>query len=531
MREEQRPAVEALLRGNNGVLSATTAFGKTVIAAYLIAKKKVNTLILVHTQALLNQWKKALEQFLKIDEALPELAEKCDRKKQLSVIGQLGGAKNQLSGIVDVAIMQSLVHDGEVLPLVKNYGMVIVDECHHVSAVSFEVVLKQVNARCVYGLTATPARQDGHQPIIHMQCGPIRYRVDAKEQAEKRDFSHSVLPRFTRFANPISVADAEWSITDIYATLCENQPRNELIVRDVTEALGEGRTPIVLTERFAHAEKLAQMLNGKCDHVIMLSGKGTSKEKRERIEGLREISEEESLVVVATGKYVGEGFDLPRLDTLFLAMPIAWKGTVAQYAGRLHRDYAGKQEVIICDYVDVRVPVLERMYHKRLSAYAILGYSAKASAHEAPKKAGIIFDEKNFFGAVSQDILTANKEILIVSPFLNKGRIVQITKLLQEPLTRGVKVVVVTRPSTDYKAEAQEKTAGLIGVLENGGIKVITKEKIHQQFALMDEKIVWYGSANLLSFGRSEESMMRFENAEIAAELVDDIQKEGAVNG
>lgn len=526
LREEQRPAADALRAVNNGVLSATTAFGKTVIAASLIAEKKVNTLILVHTQALLNQWKIALEQFLVINETLPDLPQKRGRKKVRSIIGQLGGAKKQLSGIVDIAIIQSVANGGEALPLAKEYGMVIVDECHHVSAVSFEAVLKQVNARYVYGMTATPARQDGHQPIIHMQCGPIRYRVDAREQAGKREFTHSVLPRFTRFAKPISAEEKGWQITDIYAALCENQPRNELIIRDVTEALCDGRTPIILTERFAHAQNMAQMLEGKCGHVVLLSGKGTAKEKRERMESLREISDAESLAVVATGKYVGEGFDLPRLDTLFLAMPIAWKGTLAQYAGRLHRDYAGKKEVAIYDYVDVRIPVLERMYHKRLSAYAALGYKAKVSAHETPEKIGIIFDEKNFLGAFAQDISNVKKEIAIVSPFLNKGRIAQMLKLLQEPLIRGVKAVVVTRPASDDNAGAGEKTAELIGMLEDGGAKIICKEKIYHKFALMDERVVWYGSVNLLSFGRSGESMMRFENAEIATELLDDIQKE-----
>lgn len=194
LRPEQIPAAEALLAHNNGVLSATTAFGKTVVAAYLIGQRKVNTLILVHTQALLNQWKKALSEFLEIDEMLPELPKKRGRRKERSLIGQLGGSKNNLSGFVDVVIIQSLISEDEVRGLVKDYGMVIVDECHHVSAVSFERVLKEVNAKYVYGLTATPARQDGHQPIIHMQCGPIRYQVDAKAQAEKRPFDHAVMP-------------------------------------------------------------------------------------------------------------------------------------------------------------------------------------------------------------------------------------------------------------------------------------------------------------------------------------------------
>lgn len=530
LREEQAEAAKALLAENNGILSATTAFGKTVVAAYIIGQRKVNTLVLVHTQALLNQWKGSLERFLEINEQLPELPNKRGRKKQQSLIGQLGGTKNQLSGIVDVAIMQSLIGGGEVLPLVKDYGMVIVDECHHVSAVSFEAVLQQANAKYVYGLTATPVRQDGHQPIIYMQCGPIRYCVDIKEQTEKRSFTHAVLPRFTQFATPLSVSDEKWTITDIYGALCENQSRNERIIGDVIESLKVGRTPILLTERYAHAEILAEMLEGHCMHVVLLSGKGTAKEKRERIESLNNLSDQEPLVIVATGKYVGEGFDFPRLDTLFLAMPIAWSGTLAQYAGRLHRDYVGKTEVLIYDYVDARIPMLERMYQKRLSAYATMGYKTKAFLSEVSESAGIIFSEKTFLPILSQDITGTIKELVIVSPFLTKNRLTQFVKLFQEPMLRGVKVVVATRPASDFKDTAQAKTAELIATLESSGVIVLQKEKIHQKFALVDARIAWYGSINLLSFGKSEESMMRLENPEVAAELHETIRDTSVVD-
>lgn len=309
LRPEQIPAAEALLAHNNGVLSATTAFGKTVIAAYLIGQRKVNTLVLVHTQALLNQWKKALSEFLEINETLPELPKKRGRKKERSLIGQLGGSKSNLSGFVDIAIMQSLISGDEVRELVKDYGMVIVDECHHVSAVSFEQVLKEVNAKYVYGLTATPVRQDGHQPIIYTQCGPIRYQVDAKVQAEKRPFDHAVIPKFTSFAQPVT-DEVPWKITDAYAAMQVNEERNNKIVADVLAAVTEGRTPIVLTERYDHAKLLADILREKSRNVVLLSGKGTAKEKRETQQGLSQIPADEPLILVATGRYVGEGFDL-----------------------------------------------------------------------------------------------------------------------------------------------------------------------------------------------------------------------------
>ena len=370
LREEQQPAAEALLRVNNGVLSATTAFGKTVLAAYLIGERKRNTLILVHTQALMEQWKKSLEQFLRFDITPPEPQKGRGRKKKWSPVGQLGAGKDTLHCVVDIAVMQSLISGNEVKPLVKDYGMVIVDECHHVSAVNFEAILKEVNARYVYGLTATPARQDGHHPIIFMQCGPIRYRVDAKEQAAKRDFTHFLVPRFTSFRKTFEQGTV---ITQIYTELANSDLRNGMIVSDVLQSLERGRSPIVLTERKAHAETLCEMLTGKCKNVILLTGAASAKEKRETLARLEQVPADEPLVVIATGKYVGEGFDYPRLDTLFLALPIAWQGKVAQYAGRLHRNYPDKKEVLIYDYADIHIPMLERMYQKRLKSYAAIG--------------------------------------------------------------------------------------------------------------------------------------------------------------
>jgi superfamily II DNA or RNA helicase len=338
LRDKQKPAAKALLAYNNGVLSATTAFGKTVVAASIIAARGVNTLILVHTQALMNQWKGSLEKFLHIDEILPEQPQNRGRKKERSLIGRLGGGKNNLSGIIDIAIIGSLFQDGAVLPLVKDYGMVIVDECHHVPAARFEQVLREISARYVYGLSATPIRQDGLQPILFQQCGPIRYRVDAKEQALGRGVTYTLIPRFTRFYKPVSAPEL-WLISDIYAALAESRARNDLILQDVSEAIRSGRTPLLLTGRVEHGRQLADSLRKffPAVHVFFLSGQGSDREKRGLLEELHNVPAEEPLAIVATGKYVGEGFDEPRLDTLFIAMPVAWKGTVSQYVGRLHR--------------------------------------------------------------------------------------------------------------------------------------------------------------------------------------------------
>lgn len=518
LRAEQQPAAEALLSNETGVLSATTAFGKTVIAANLIAHRKVNTLVLVHTQALLNQWKSSLSEFFEINEALPELPKKRGRRKERSVIGQLGGTKNTVSGIVDIAIIQSLISGDEVKELIKEYGMVIVDECHHVSAVSFERVLKEANAKYVYGLTATPIRQDGHQPIIHMQCGPIRYLVDAKEQAEKRSFEHYLLPRFTTYRSAVM----DKGIAAVYKELTENEIRNDYIVKDVVKALGDGRTPIVLTERREHILLLADKLAGHCKNIIPLFGTASAKLRRETMEKLQVIPADESLVIIATGKYVGEGFDYPRLDTLFLALPIAWKGKVAQYAGRLHRNYPGKNEVQIYDYVDIHVPVLENMYQKRLKGYAAIGYKIKIEG--VPQvNPDLIYDGKSFYPVFSEDIRNAKSEILIVSPFMRKSRITQILRLLSEAMLKHAKVVVVTRLAEDFPENDRKSVVENIQRLESYGIEVRQRAGFHQKFTVIDGQIVWYGSVNFLSFGSAEESIMRFTSHDIAGQLMDTV--------
>ena len=354
---EQHIAGTEMLRHDNGILSATTAFGKTVVAIWMIAQRQANTLIIVHRRQLMNQWVEQLKCFL-----------------QEAVIGQIGGGKDKRSGRIDVATIQSLTHKHEVKDLVKDYGMVIVDECHHVSAFSFEKVIKAVRAKYVYGLTATPIRQDGHHPIVYMQCGPIRYKVDAKSQILQRSFAHKVVARQTNFSMIKHSEDAEPKITDIYQALVEDTRRNDMILDDIIAAIVAGKSPLVLTERTAHVDFLAQKLAGFSKHVIVLKGGMARKQLQAIMDKLHCIPDEDERVIIATGKYIGEGFDDSRLDTLFLTMPISWKGLLQQYAGRLHRAHDNKTEVLIYDYVDVNEPMLANMYRKRLKGYEGMGY-------------------------------------------------------------------------------------------------------------------------------------------------------------
>ncbi len=361
LRPDQGAAVEALRPHDIGVLAATTAFGKTVVAARMIAERGVNVLVLVHRRQLMDQWVERLGAFLN---AAP------------GMIGKIGGGKRKPSGLIDIALIQSLVRKGEVDDIVGDYGHLIVDECHHLSAVSFELVARRTKARYVLGLSATVTRKDGHHPIIFMQCGPVRKRVDARTEAARRPFDHRVRIRPTAFRLPdCEGAAATVPIQDVYRALASDEERNELIFNDVLAALEAGRSPVVITERTDHLEALADRLARFAKHVIVLRGGQSDRKRREAMERLAAIPEQDERVIVATGRYLGEGFDDQRLDTLFLTMPIAWRGTLAQYAGRLHRLHDPKREVVIYDYVDRDIPVLARMAAKRAAGYSAIGYT------------------------------------------------------------------------------------------------------------------------------------------------------------
>lgn len=361
-------AAEAALEPHDfGVLAATTAFGKTVVGARMIAARGVNTLVLVHRRQLVDQWRERLKTFLSIDEA---------------GIGTIGGGKRKPSGRIDIALIQSLVREGEVSDLVGDYGHLIVDECHHLSAVSFELVARRSKARYVLGLSATVARKDGHHPIIFMQCGPVRHRVDAKSQAATRSFSHKVTIRETgfRLARDLE-SQSPLQITAVYAALAQDEKRNDCIFDDVLTSLEAGRRPVILTERRDHLDYLRRRFQKFTKNLVVLYGGMSAAERREAEDGLKRPDTEERLVL-ATGRYLGEGFDDASLDTLFLTMPISWRGTLAQYVGRLHREHHAKREVIVYDYVDSGVPLLARMALKRQTGYRSLGYEISMASAE-----------------------------------------------------------------------------------------------------------------------------------------------------
>ena len=357
LRPSQQDAVSMMAEHDEGILCAPTAFGKTAVAAWLIAARKVNTLVLVHRQQLLDQWHARLAMFLNLS---------------AKSIGQVGGGKSDRSGTVDIAIIQSTHGREGVKDFVAEYGHVIVDECHHLSAFTFEQVMKQVKARYILGLTATPERKDGHHPIIYMQCGPIRHKLSARLMTAVTPFEHEVVPRLTEFCLPPEQIDT--TIQEVYAALADDRARNELILADLLRAVGDRRSPLLLTGRTNHLKYFEAALSGKVSNVFVLKGGMGKKQRRTIAEAIAAVPESEPRVILATGSYIGEGFDDARLDTLFLAMPISWKGTLQQYVGRLHRLHDAKHVVRVYDYVDSQVPMLARMYARRLKGYGAIGY-------------------------------------------------------------------------------------------------------------------------------------------------------------
>lgn len=520
-REEQLEAINALLPYTNGILHATTAFGKTVTAAAIIARKKVNTLILVHSKALLKQWHDRLTEFLNIDYPQHEEKNKRGRGKVFSPIGCFDSSGNTLHGIIDIALIQSCLDEDGVKPFVQDYGMVIVDECHHVSSITFEQVLRSIKAHTIYGLTATPIRKDGHQPIIFMQCGPIRFSTDVKCQIAKQSFDRFLIPRFTSYN---SILEDRLSIATLYKYLSEDGIRNNLIVEDIYKAVNTGRTPIILTNRTAHVSVLADKLKATIKNVISLTGIGTTKEKRETMQRLQTIPDSEQLVIVATGKYVGEGFDYPRLDTLFLALPISWKGLLTQYAGRLHREYEGKKDVRIYDYIDIHEPICDSMYRKRLKGYAAIGYKTINTAQptlfdnikDIPSSVSEnqIFNGSTFYRPYTSDLTKAKRSIVISSPKLYRTEQNPLVTLLKELAQQGIEILITTVAENEQTVFIQSK-----------GLSVKVKPKLSLYTTIIDKEVVWYGSINTLGYASKDDNMIKVTDIYLANELIKMIHK------
>lgn len=521
LRESQKPAVQKLLENEIGILSAATAFGKTVVCSNMIAERKVNTLILLESSSLIDQWQEALHNFLVINEAPPEYQTPTGQtKKRKSVVGKLQGAHDSLTGIIDIAMVGSLCKKGELHPKLQSYGMVILDECHHAASDTISNILKEVKAKYVYGVTATPIRGDGLEKINEMMLGPIRYRFTAKDKANEQGIPHLVYPRFTRTINP-QRHNEKTHVNYEYAIIRDNVMRNEQIIEDVEHCVRNGRTPVILSRYTSHAQMLYERVKEYADKTFLLLGGKGKREQRKIREQMNKLSPDESLILVATGQLIGEGFDYPRLDTLIMATPVAGKGIVEQYAGRLNRDYEGKENVIIYDYVDSHIPVFDRMYSKRLRAYKQIGYEICTDGIQAKQEANAIFDIDNYRAVYEQDLLEANKEIVISSPRINSDKVNQIISLLQKKQESGLQVTILTWHPDAYKYGHSEFRMNLMEQLRRTGFCVQLAEEHCEHYAIIDKEIVWYGSVNLLSKEDTLDNLMRVRSRDIAAELLE----------
>lgn len=525
LRERQQQAADALLGYECGILSAPTGFGKTVIGAYLIGKLKVRTLVIVPKANLIDQWKTRLAQFLDIEDDRPTPLTKSGKpsKKKRFTIGQIGGGKNKPSSLVDIATFQSLTVKNDLgivcaKEIIANYDLIICDECHYAAAPNLELAMKSVHAQYVYGLSATPKRSDGLDGVIFMHLGPIRHKVDPKEQAIEQGIRRILIPRFTR----VRLTSLEPGVTynQVIDKLCEHAARNAFIVQDVIDSMEAKRTPLIITKRKEHATTLANLLKQDGVNVFVLTGEGSDREKRERLEQVRK-AEASTFAIVATGSYIGEGFDLPSLDTLMLTSPYSWEGVITQYSGRLHRENKGKREVMVYDYVDANIPMLERMYKKRLKAYAKLGYEIGDTA-SVQEPTALMVAANNWLERFRKDICQSSKSIVVSAPYANPATIQALTPDIQNAIARGVECrVVLKRPKSHASISFQNS---VIEELTTLGCSVRSADSPMTGIAIFDERICWYGALPLLAFAKGDDCSLRVDNIEISLDLKQDLE-------
>ena len=525
LKDSQIPAVEALEEKDTGILNAATAFGKTVVCCNMIARKKVNTLILLQSSSLMQQWMNAIERFLIIEEEPPEYQTPSGRTRiRKSIVGRLQGAHDSTTGIIDIAMVGSICKKGAYHNRLKQYGMIILDECHHAASDTIVDVLQEVCSKYVYGVTATPFRGDGMEKINNMLLGPICYRFTSKDRAKEQGIDHLVCPRFTRAIAP-RFGNDKMHPNEAYAIIRDNEDRDELIINDVKNCIDKGRTPVVLSKYVDHSKRLYEKLTGYADKTFLLSGSNSKKEHGNIIEQMNQVQSEESMILIATGKLIGEGFDFPRLDTLIMATPVAWKGVVEQYAGRLNRDYEGKKNVLIYDYVDSHIPMFDRMYYKRLKAYKQIGYNIYSENSPMKEHDGdninAIFDIDTYLNVFQSDILLAKSEIILSSPAISGKKVEELIELLKEKQLSGLRVIIVTwKPDmygygdAVYWVELQER-------MRSAGFEMNLVENYCNHYCIIDKEIVWYGSVNFLGKEDSEDNLMRICSKGIASELLE----------
>ena len=519
LRQQQELAASKLDKYENGVLNAATAFGKTVLAAYMVSQRKVNTLILLESTALLPQWIREFEQFLEIDETPPVYSTPTGRKKTHdSVIGTLKAGKDKTTGIIDFALIGSAYHKGNYFPNIDSYGMVLVDECHHIASPQGQALMQRIRAKYVYGLSATPSRSDRLDDIITMLLGPVRHKYTAKEQADEQGLDRFVIPRFTRVVN---ITGEQLDIHKADELISTNENRNEQIVQDTVQAVSNGRTPVILTKLKKHAEDLRKQLEGSADHVFLIYGGQSEKLNQEIKAEMFSLPREKTMILIATGQKIGEGFNFPRLDTLMLAAPIKFEGRLTQYVGRLNRIYEGKKNVMVYDYVDAHIGFFDRQYKSRLTTYRKLGYKVLSEPLASKQQVNTIYDRRDYMETFERDLVEANQEIVIASPGIMRNKVERLIQLVKSRQEAGVSVTVITLDPESLGFEDTIELHILIEEMRKSGISVRLTAEDTEHYAVIDRFLVWHGGMNLLGKADAWDNLIRIENAQSAAELIE----------
>ena len=418
----------------------------------------------------------------------------------------------------DVAMVGSMYSRGKFNERINYYGMVIMDECHHAASNTSMELLQKINAKYVYGVSATPKRGDSLDRIIYMLLGPLRHRFTALERAKEQGIGHYFVPRYTRV---VDTAESKDNINKAYNLISTSKVRNEMIVDDVITCITRKQTPVILTRFKEHAKFLYDALKGKADHVFLLYGDNSDKENTEIRGRLKQVPGSESLVLVATGQKIGEGFDFPRLDVLMLAAPVSFEGRLEQYVGRLNRDYVGKEAVYVYDYIDSHVRYFDKMYAKRLRTYRKMGFSIWTQELQPKQIINAIFDSVNYTEKFEQDIVESEKMVVISSPDIRQDKIDRFLLLITKRQEVGVKVTVITTDPEDITYGKSDVCYELIRAMQLVGINVITRTEVEECFAIIDDEIVWHGGMNLLGKADVWDNLMRIRNSQVATELLE----------
>lgn len=524
LRDQQELASMQLEKNENGIICAPPAFGKTVLAAYMISKRKVNSLILLDKTDLVDQWIAELTRFLDIDEKPPVYKTKTGREKvRNSVFGTLISGSDKTTGIIDFAMIGSAYHKGQFFESIDSYGMVLCDECHHIASNQGQALMGRIRAKYIYGLSATPERSDRLDEIVYMLLGPVRHKYSVKEQADAWGIDRFVYPRFTRVVN---ISGEELKIHDADNLIAEISVRNEQIVSDVEQAVLSGRTPVILTKLKKHAETLYEMLKGKADHVFLIYGGQTIKQNNDIKDKMLNVPREETLILIATGQKIGEGFNFPRLDALMLAAPVKFEGRLIQYVGRLSRKYEGKKDVVVYDYVDSHIGFFDRQYKNRLRTYKKLGYRIISDPIKEKQIVNAIYDGTDYAETFERDMVEADKEIVISSPGLRRSKVDRMITLLKPRQESGVKVTLITlEPDSAGYGDTIELHI-MIEEMKKNGINVRTTVDECEHFAVIDGRIVWHGGMNLLGKADVYDNLIRVESDQVAAELIEISEKQ-----